>query len=211
MGTYIENVSREFLVIIMQLYHLLLSLLAVPALASETPATDKECFTSNYNSSAKTDADTFQIRVKHGLGIGQLYTLEKNKVLKVPATSQSVNTVCVLLQICDGDLQGNIAKQNRTLYAVYNGTNVCAGIDEMNINITSTDKIPQPVPTQCNYHCMNADLDAPDVEFTFYQWIVNADNKTANYTDTLTVKAGSGSNMAAAILVIFASLFASKF
>merc|ERR1712061_312172 len=109
--------------IMMQLYHLLLSLLAVPALASETPATDKECFTSNYNSSAKrdADADTFQVRVKHGLGIGQLYTLEKNKVLEVPATSQSVNTVCVLLQICDGDLQGNIAAQNRTLYAVYNG------------------------------------------------------------------------------------------
>merc|ERR1712055_128624 len=132
-------------------YHLLLSLLAVPALASETPATDKECFTSNYNSSAKRDADTFQIRVKHGLGIGQLYTLQKNKVLEVEANSQCVNTVCVLLQICDGDLQGNIAAQNRTLYAVYDGAQVCAGIEEMNIKITTTDNIPPPEPSKCNY------------------------------------------------------------
>merc|ERR1712212_439671 len=209
--TNTENFCREFLVIIMQLYHFLLSLLAIPALGSNPPLTDEECFNSNYNSSVKRDADTFQVRVKHGLGIGELYTLEKNKELEVAATSLSANAVCVLLGICDGEQGGIITGKNRTLYAVYDGAKVCAGMEEMNIEITNKDNIPPPVPTKCNYKCMNADLDAPDMEFPFYQWIVNADNKTGNYTDTLIVKAGSGSNMAAVILVIFASLFASIF
>ena len=195
----------------MQLYPLLLAFLAIPALCSKPPATDEECFTSHYNSSVKRAEDTFQVRVKHGLGIGELYTLEKNKVVEVAATSLSVNTVCVLLKNCDGSLNGFNDAKNRTLYAVYDGTKVCAGIEEMNINITTTDSIPQPVPTKCNYNCINADLDAPDMEFPFYQWFVNADNKSQNYTDTLIVKAGSGSNMAAAVLVIFASLFATQF
>merc|ERR1712168_286428 len=206
-----ENLCREFLVIIMQLYHFLLSLLAIPALGSNPPATDAECFHSHYNSSVKREADTFEIRVKHGLGIGDLYTLEKNKELEVPATSLSANAVCVLLGICDGDQGGIVTGKTRTLYAVYDGAKVCAGMDEMNIEITNKDNIPPPVPTKCNYKCINADLDASDMEFPFSQWILTADTKTGNYTDTLIVKAGSGSNMAAAILVIFASLFASKF
>ena len=195
----------------MQLYHLLLAFLAIPALCSKPPATDEECFTSHHNSSVQRADDTFQVRVKHGLGIGELYTLEKNKVVEVAATSLAVNTVCVLLSICDGELEGTINAMKRTLYAVYDGDKVCAGIEEMNINITTTDSIPQPVPTKCNYNCINADLDAPDMEFPFYQWFINADNKTGTYSDTLIVKAGSGSNMAAAVLVIFASLFATQF
>merc|ERR1711942_529171 len=129
-------------VITMQLTPLLLAFLAIPALCSKPPATDEECFTSHYNSSVKRAEDTFQVRVKHGLGIGELYTLEKNKVVEVAATSLAVNTVCVLLKIC-------------------------AGIEEMNIVIITTDNIPQPVPTKCNYNCINADLDAPDIEFSF--------------------------------------------
>jgi len=206
------------------MYHyLLIPCLALSALAGKPPVTDKGCFDQNYNSSALRSAepaptsDTFEIRVAMDgklmgiFDISDLYTLKKDEVLKVNASSLSIATLCVMFheqlgdsKICT-DSSNDKFGDERNLFVVYNGTMVCAAMEYMEIKITTGDNIPDIVPKNCNFQCLNAVPDGSNMNFPFYHWIVNVDGKAGDFSDTLMVKAGSGSNAAAIVLVLCAS------
>merc|ERR1711892_1276009 len=230
MGQSPELTQRPSLVDMM--YSLLLSCLVLSASAatskSRTPArngTDESCFIGGNRASEpapNNTADTFQVRVEHAgdftdfFTIGDLYTLKKDEVLKVNASTLSVHMVCIMFheqladtKLCNGTTDGGVLDDERNLFVVFDGTQVCGGMAEKNITITDPEKPPTPAWKQCNYQCMNASLDAPDMNFTYYNWILDVNNKTGTFTDTLIVKAGSGVNFAS-IFIVFCFSFIAK-
>merc|ERR1712123_543898 len=211
---------------------LLLSCLVLSANAaistSRPPArngTDESCFSGGNRASepaANNTADTFQVRVEHAgdftdfFTIGDLYTLKKDEVLKVNASTLSVHMVCIMFheqmadtKLCDGTTDGEVLDDERNLFVLFDGTQVCSGMEEKDIKITDPDVVPTPVSKKRNYHCVNATLEAEDMKFPYYNWILNFNGTTGNYTDTLIVKAGSGVNFAS-IFVVFCFSFIAK-
>merc|ERR1711892_757804 len=230
MGQSPELTQRPSLVDMM--YSLLLSCLVLSASAatskSRTPArngTDESCFIGGNRASEpapNNTADTFQVRVEHAgdftdfFTIGDLYTLKKDELLKVNASTLSVHMVCIMFheqmadtKLCDGTTDGEVLDDERNLFMLFDGTQVCSGMEEKDIQITDPDVVPTPVSKQCNYHCVNATLDAEDMKFPYYNWILNFNGTTGNYTDTLIVKSGSGVNFAS-IFIVFCFSFIAK-
>ena len=194
--------------------------------AQRPPTTDKACFDTNYNKpSTKTfepaPNTTFEVRVEHKgdftdiWTIGDLYTLKKNEPKAINSTTLSVHMVCIMFneqlggtQLCSGTTDDETLDEVRNLYIVFNGTHVCSGMLQKEIKITNPDVKPKPTVNNCNYNCVNATLDAPNMEFPYYDWIINVNNKTGTFTDTLVVKAGTGNNIASILMVFCLSIMA---
>merc|ERR1711915_852804 len=190
-------------------------------------ATDEDCFTQGKPSAFEPAPNsTFEVRIEHEGDIltdwftnGDLYTLEMNKQMKVNASTLSVHNVCVYYnselgdsKLCNGTVDGSALKDPRVLWLIYNGKTVCGGMLKKDINITNVnDPIPKPVPTACNYLCMNATLDAPDIKFTYYDWNINVGSKNHNFQDTLVVKAGSSTVLGTLVVTLLFSGFTKLF
>merc|ERR1711892_442293 len=234
MGTQSPELTQRPSLVEMMYAALLLSCLVLCANAGPRPTvtpgmSDETCFNSGNNPAYRASepapnntADTFQVRVEHAgdftdfFTIGDLYTLKKDEVLKVNASTLSVHMVCIMFheqmadtKLCNGTTDGGVLDDERNLFVVFDGTQVCGGMAEKNITITDPEKPPTPAWKQCNYQCMNATLDAPDMNFTYYNWILDVNNKTGTFTDTLIVKAGSGVNFAS-IFIVFCFSFIAK-
>ena len=209
------------------MFTLLLSCLFLFVNAEPLPETDLKCFNNNYNKTKtfepapNSTMDTFEVRVEHKgdftdfFTIGDLYTLKKDEPKAVNSTTLSVHMVCILFhyqlgdsKLCNGTTDGEILDEERNLYVVFTGTQVCSGMLEKEINITSTDTIPSPSEGSCAYKCVNATLDAPNMKFPYYDWNINVNNKTGTFTDTLVVKAGTANNIASILIVLCLSIMA---
>merc|ERR1712106_749478 len=228
MGNQSPELTQRPSLVDMMYAALLLSCLVLCANAA-TNGSDETCFNSGnkpaYRASEpapNNTADTFQVRVEHAgdftdfFTIGDLYTLKKDEVLKVNASTLSVHMVCIMFydqmadtKLCNGTTDGEVLDDERNLFVVFDGTHVCSGMEEKDIKITDPDVVPTPVSKKCNYPCVNATLDAEDMKFPYYNWILNFNGTTGNYTDTLIVKAGSGVNFAS-IFVVFCFSFIAK-
>merc|ERR1711915_821069 len=195
---------------------------------AKVPTTDEGCFIQGKPSAFEPAPNsTFEVRIEHEGDIltdwftnGDLYTLEMNKPLKVNASTLSVHNVCVYYnselgdsKLCNGTVDGSALNDTRELWLVYNGKTVCGGMLKKDINITdvNADINLDSVPTACNYLCMNATLDAPDIKFTYYDWNINVGNKNHNFQDTLVVKAGSSTVLGTFIVTLLFSVFAKLF
>merc|ERR1712002_915633 len=99
------------------------------------------------------------------------------------------------------------APDNNELLLVYNSSHVCGGMNEKKITITNTTY--SVVNEKCNFHCMEANEDAPDMKFPYYDWVIALPNHN-NFTmkDTLTVKAGVGASISSVWLVCCLALLA---
>merc|ERR1712198_240449 len=188
------------------------------------PTTDKGCFTQEKPSTFEAAPNsTFEVRIEHEGDIvtdwftnGDLYTLKLNEAKKVNASTLSVHNVCVYYntelgdsKLCKDSVDGSGLNDPGELWLVYNGKTVCGGMLKKDINITNVDddQIPPPVISGCNYICMNATLDAPDIKFTYYDWNINMGNKNHNFQDTLVVKAGSSIVLGSVFVTLLFSVF----
>merc|ERR1711915_449519 len=195
---------------------------------AKDPVTDEGCFTQGKPSAFEpAPNNTFEVRIEHEGDIltdwftnGDLYTLAMNKPLKVNASTLSVHNVCVYYntelggsKLCNGTVDGSALNETRDLWLVYNGKTVCGGMLKKDINITdvNADIRLDSVPTACNYLCMNATLDAPDIKFTYYDWNINVGNKNHNFQDTLVVKAGSSTVLGTPVVTLLFSVFTKLF
>ena len=148
--------------------------------------------------------------------IGDIYTLKKNEVLKVNATTMSIQILCKWLEmfqpqladskLCNGSVDVGEVVEERNMFVVYNGSQVCAGMNEKEIKITNPDEKPILTPKKCNYKCMAAELDSPNQEFSYHRWIIILDNIT--FEDKLILKAGAFQTFASILLVLSASIMA---
>merc|ERR1712142_1450681 len=142
---------------------------------AKVPTTDEACFNQRKPSTFEAAPNsTFEVRIEHEGDIvtdwftnGDLYTLKMNEAMKVNASTLSVHNVCVYYNtelgdttLCKDSVDGSALNDLRDLWLFYNGKTVCGGMLKKDINITdvNADKIPDPVPTVCNYICMNASL-----------------------------------------------------
>merc|ERR1711963_1159370 len=187
------------------------------------PTSDEACFNQTKPSAFEAAPNsTFEVRIEHEGDIvtdwftnGDLYTLKMNEPKKVNASTLSVHNVCVYYntelgdsKLCKDSVDGSGLNDPRDLWLFYNGTTVCGGMLKKDINITDVNaEIPDPVPTVCNYVCMNATLDAPDIKFTYYDWNINVGNKNHNFHDTLVVKAGSSIVLGSIFVTLLFSVF----
>merc|ERR1711936_1319513 len=203
---------------LLAMYVLLLANLLLFVQAEPLPETDEKCFNDNYKNKmvepAPDNNGTFDVRVEHGgalvdiFTIGDLYTLELGQVKKINCSAVTIETICAAFnsqlaesQLCNGNKTKEVLPlDNRELLLVYNSSHVCGGMNEKKITITNTNYTI--VYEKCNFHCMEANEDAPDMKFPYYDWVIDLPN-TNNFTmkDTLTVKAGVGASICSVWLV----------
>merc|ERR1712215_371119 len=210
--------SDHLLQQLLAMYVLLLANLLLFVQAEPLPDTDEKCFNDNYKNKmvepAPDNNGTFDVRVEHGgalmdiFTIGDLYTLELNLVKKINCSAVTIETICAAFpsQLAESQLCKNNTKAvvpfdtNRELLLVFNSSHVCGGMNEKRVTITNSAHTVANVA--CNFHCMEAKEDSPNIAFTYYDWVIDLPN-TNNFTmkDTLIVKAGVGASIGSVWMV----------
>ena len=187
---------------------------------------DEECFFSNYiqGNSTPGSEDTFEVRVNPHLLIEDVITLTKDEVVNVTISGEEfVFPFCMFfmdLPLCNGTLvpDWELPDEARDIFLVFDGSSICGGMEEKEVRVNSTEKIPTPVNKNCHYQCIDAVLgpDAPMMEFPYYHWVLDVDVDSlipppTEYTNKLTVKAGSSINIAVTSIVLGFAFFLQLF
>ena len=144
---------------------------------------DMECFNASFPDYNTTidNSSTFDIRIEHSGSIfnvgdwfdsGDVYTIKEGEIYPYNTTAKAMGEICEVVDAfnghwCEGAMK-DIGDMVRYLVVGFDGENVMAAMNKMNVTVTKDDA--PWIWSGCDNKTMKAVQDMSVEEFTYVDW-----------------------------------------